>query len=236
MKINLLKKNKQYEGWELHNFDNAINFRKYQFRLLNKHIRGKVAEIGPGNGSLLEKYIKICSKIDLFEPSKKIFLNLRKKFSKKKRVKVINSKFKEKKNFYDCIIYLDVIEHIKNDKLEILKALNSLKKNGFLLINVPAFQFLYSQFDKDVGHYRRYNKKDFLKLLSKMKYSTVKMVYYDSLGLILYLISKIFLGANYKKKFSNKVKLWDKLIPISFLIDKSILNYFGKSLMVIIKK
>jgi phospholipid N-methyltransferase len=236
MKINFIKKNKQYEGWELHNFDNAINFRKYQFRLLNKYISGNVAEIGPGNGSLLEKYMKISSKIDLFEPSKKIFLNLKKKFSNKKKVKVINSKFKEKKNFYDCIIYLDVIEHIKNDKLEILKALNSLKKNGFLLINVPAFQFLYSQFDKDVGHFRRYNKKDFLKLLSKMKYSTVKMIYYDSLGLILYFISKIFLGSNYKKKFSNKVKLWDKLIPISFLIDILILSYFGKSLMVIIKK
>ena len=99
MKINLLKKNKQYEGWELHNFDNAINFRKYQFRLLNKHIRGKVAEIGPGNGSLLEKYIKISSKIDLFEPSKKIFLNLRKKFSKKKGLKLLIVNLKKRKIF-----------------------------------------------------------------------------------------------------------------------------------------
>ena len=47
------------------------------------------------------------------------------------------------------------IEHIKNSKAEIIKAFKSLKKNGHLIINVPAFQHLYSDFDNDVDVFKR---------------------------------------------------------------------------------
>ena len=40
---------------------------------------------------------------------------------------------------YNSILYLDVLEHIKEDEKEIIKAYRSLKKNGSLIINVPAF-------------------------------------------------------------------------------------------------
>ena len=48
-------KNK-YEGWELEYFDIATNFRKYQFQLIKNSIKGHVAEVGPGNGIIVEKY------------------------------------------------------------------------------------------------------------------------------------------------------------------------------------
>ena len=38
-----------YDGWELKYFDKAFNFRNYQFELVKKFIRGRVAEVGPGN-------------------------------------------------------------------------------------------------------------------------------------------------------------------------------------------
>ena len=117
-------------------------------------------------------------------------------------------------------MYLDVIEHIKNDKLEIFKALKSLKKNGYLLINVPAFQILYSDFDKDVGHFRRYDKLKILKLVNNSKYSRLNMFYYDSIGFFLSLLSKFLFRKNYKDNFSSKIKIWDRLIPISYLLDK----------------
>ena len=61
------------------------------------------------------------------------------------------------------------------------------------------------------------------------------MFYYDSIGFFLSLISKIF-TKNYKKNFKYKILFWDKLIPISKLLDRLLLNLFGKSLIVIAKK
>ena len=59
--------------------------------------------------------------------------------------------------------------------------------------------------------------------------------YYDSIGFLLSLISKITFS-NYKKNFENKIKIWDSLIFISKIIDKISFNSLGKSLLVVIKK
>jgi len=68
-------------------------------------------------------------------------------------------------NKYDGIILLDVLEHITNP-VDFLSVSNlSGKDNSFIIINVPAYQWLYSNYDLYVGHIKRYNKKDMEKLM-----------------------------------------------------------------------
>jgi SAM-dependent methyltransferase len=59
---------------------------------------------------------------------------------------------------YDAIILFDVIEHIESPTEFMSSALYHLKPGGYVFINVPALQSLYSKFDVSVGHYRRYSK------------------------------------------------------------------------------
>ena len=54
-----------YPGWELIYFDKANNFRSYQQNLIKKYIKGKVAEVGPGNGVNVELYHQLSNKLDL---------------------------------------------------------------------------------------------------------------------------------------------------------------------------
>ena len=69
-----------YQGWELEYFDNSKNFRNYQNDLIKNYIRGYTAEIGPGNGENLKLYLDRVEKVDLFEPSKILFENLKSKY------------------------------------------------------------------------------------------------------------------------------------------------------------
>ena len=56
----------------------------------------------------------------------------------------------------DCVIMLNVLEHIEND-LEALKAVHRLlKASGILLIEVPAGPYLYDGYDAALQHFRRY--------------------------------------------------------------------------------
>ena len=228
------KKN-HYDGWELKLFDNSNHYRNYQFDLIKNKINGYLAEVGPGNGKNIFWYFSRCKTIDLFEPSYNLFNILKKRFSNNKRINLNNKKFLGKSNKYDCILYMDVIEHIKNDKKEIKKAYRSLKKNGRLIINVPAFQHLYSKFDKDVGHFRRYNKNQILSLCNSLKINDIDMKYYDSIGYMLSLFSKLSVS-DYKKYFEKKIKFWNSLIFLSKIIDFFTMNMFGKSLIIIITK
>ena len=104
-----------------------------------------------------------------------------------------------------------------------------------MIINVPAFPHLYSKFDNDVGHYRRYNHNMLVNLTKKIRFSSLRMLHFDSIGYFLSLISKIF-SSDYKKNFAFKIKFWNSLIFLSKFIDKITMNSFGKSLLIIIRK
>jgi hypothetical protein len=229
------KKKINYDGWELKFFDKSKNFRNYQLQLIKKFIKGYIAEVGPGNGMNASSYIKYPKKIDLYEPTRKLYLQLKKSFKKNNKVSTYNKKFISQKEKYDSVLYLDVLEHIKDDKNEIIKAIKSIKKGGYLIINVPAYSHLYSKFDNDVGHHKRYEKKDIRIILKGLEFKKLDLTYYDSIGYMLSLLSKLT-SSDYKKKFEQKIKVWDFLIPLSKKIDYLISNLFGKSLLVILKK
>ena len=225
-----------YTGWELHNFDKANLFRTYQFHLIKKSIRGNILEVGPGNCIYLKAYSDLGKNITLIEPTRKYFKNLTKKNKNNKKIKVKKNTVNLKSNSFDTILYLDVLEHIKDDVSEIKKAYKLLKKNGTLIICVPAFQFLYTLYDKKIGHYRRYDKVSFRLLLKKCKIKHYKMRYFDFIGFFLILISKIIFKDDIKN-FPLKIKIWNMLIPVSFFLDFILMRlFFGKSLLIKIKK
>lgn len=72
---------------------------------------------------------------------------------------------------YDLIVILDVLEHIDDDlaALEILSA--RLKPNSWLLITVPAYQFLWSYHDEINHHKRRYTLKNLQRVVRQAGYS-----------------------------------------------------------------
>ena len=94
----------------------------------------------------------------------------------------------------------------------------NLKKKGFLIINVPAFNFLYTDFDKNVGHIKRFTKKDFLKLSKKFNLNIKKLEYYDSIGFFLILFSKFLFRYNLKSKnVSKNVKIFTRSFLYYFI-------------------
>lgn len=227
-----MSKNNIYDGWELEFFNNAKNFRNYQWDLIKDNIKKRILEVGPGNCVFLNRYYNISKEIFLFEPSEKIRIELDFKIKKFQEVKLIKE-FDNSK--YDTIIYLDVIEHIEDDEKEISNAYDRLNQNGHLIISVPAFQFLYTDYDKKIGHYRRYNKSSFKKILKKLDINNFKISYFDSIGFGLIFFSK-YLAVSNKVNFKKSISIWNFLVPISKLLDFFLNPFIGKSLMAIIKK
>src|SRR3989338_710783 len=79
-----------------------------------------------------------------------------------------------KNNSFDMVICMDVFEHIQNDMAASLEIHRVLKKGGFLLFSVPAFQFLFSSHDRYLDHKRRYQKfmiKDILSIFDNINIS-----------------------------------------------------------------
>ena len=59
---------------------------------------------------------------------------------------------------YDTIVMMNVLEHIEDDAAAVAALREGLKSGGRLVVYVPAFMLLYSKFDREIGHYRRYKR------------------------------------------------------------------------------
>ena len=217
-----------------HNFDYATFHINYCLSFIKKYLKGDILEVGAGNGSFTKNYIN--SKINSLILTDRDKYNTAEllKFFKNRKIKITNKSIDTIHKKFDAICYFHVLEHIKNDNLEIRKATNKLKKNGKLIILVPAHQRIYSNLDKYVGHYRRYEKKFFRK-----KYNLLRLIefkYLDSSGYILYILNKFFFK---KEQYPStlKIMIWDKIFtPISFILDFLFRYKVGKCILAVYKR
>ena len=222
-------------SWELEFFDAAKNWRRYQFENILKYINSSVLDVGPGTGNNIQYYKDKASQITLLEINKNLANSLKLKFDGDKKIIVLNTDIHSQEKKFDTILYMDVLEHIEDDEKEINKALKQLNSGGNLIFFVPAYQFLYSDFDKAIGHIKRYNKKFFLSFKKDENITIIELKYIDSIGFFIAVLNKLFNKDN-KESIGLGVKIWDKLIFLSKIMDLIFLNKFGKSLFCIMKK
>ena len=225
----------QYPEIATERFDDANFHIKYCLSFINKFIKGNIIEIGAGCGSFTKNYYdsKIKS-LTLTETDQLNIKNLQKKFEKNSNIRISDLSIDKIQSKFDTILYLHVLEHIKEDVNELKNAKNKLNDEGHLVIMVPAHQKIYGNLDKAVGHFRRYEKDFFKKNLLDLE--LVSFRYLDSMGYLLYYLNKIFFkNETFPSKF--KIFLWDKLFtPITILID-FLTNYsFGKCIVAVYKK
>lgn len=230
---------KAYEGSELETFAKAVNWKKYYVSFLKPYIKGHVLEVGAGIGGTT---VFMCDGSQTswicLEPDDKLSKQITQKIKKKQLpgcCKLFTGMLSDmpKKRQFDSILYIDVIEHIENDSKELQLAVKYLKPKGFLIIVVPAHQWLYSPFDKSIGHYRRYNKK-MLKSVIPAGLEQKKLIYLDSAGLLASSSNKI-LKQDYPTE--RQVLFWDRVIvSISKFTDKIFRYLLGKEVIGIWQK
>ena len=226
----------EYPGGELELFSKAVRWKKYLSELIGQYIRGDVLEVGAGLGSTTLAFMKdeverwVCLEPDI--SNIKILNNTLNEIDKIE-VRAGTIKDIDSSKRFDVILYIDVLEHIEDDKSEIKLAANLLSKEGRLVVLAPAFQFLFSEWDRALGHYRRYNA-EMLKSLTPHNLVFEKCRYIDSIGFLASLINRIILK---QKNISNsQIELWDRImVPLSRVTDILFHQYFGKSVLAVWK-
>jgi len=61
---------------------------------------------------------------------------------------------------FDLVTMFDLLEHVEDDPQALKETFRVLKRDGYLLLTVPAYPFLWSGHDEALGHWRRYRVRD----------------------------------------------------------------------------
>ena len=91
----------------------------------------------------------------------------------------------------DAVFTSNVLEHIQEDEKCLKEIRKALKPGGKIAIYVPAFEVLYSQLDRNVGHFRRYGREELISKLELAGFRVEKCIYSDSMGFLASLLVKI---------------------------------------------
>tara|TARA_B100001750_G_C15423047_1_gene553981 strand:- start:397 stop:1131 length:735 start_codon:yes stop_codon:yes gene_type:complete len=181
-----------------------------------------ILDFGAGSGTNIQM-LNSFGNVYVYEKNKKISDFLKEKFKSSENIKIVEDF--NNKDFFDLIVVADVIEHIKEDKLVLNQLSNSLKKNGKLLLTAPAYQFLFSNKDVTLHHYRRYTKTSLNKLFEE-NYTILKSSYFNFFLFlplcILILIMKIL-----KIQFIDSVEKKPNFLVNTFLY----LIFFSESIL-----
>ena len=130
---------------------------------------------------------------------------------------------------FNTVLYLDVLEHIAEDRIELAKAASRLTEGGSLIVLVPAHQFLFSAFDGAIGHYRRYSAAS-LRALAPPECRLVFCRMLDSAGFFASLANRLLLRS--ATPSPRQVAFWDKnFVPASRRLDRLVGYRFGKSIL-----
>jgi SAM-dependent methyltransferase len=135
---------------------------------------------------------------------------------------------------FDTVLYIDVLEHIEDDRGELARVVDHLAPNGTLIVLAPAHQWLFSSFDAAIGHFRRYRLAGLL-ALRPPNLAVVRARYLDSAGLLTSLGNRLLLKQSVPTP--AQIKLWDRvMVRASRWIDPILGFRVGKSVLVIWRK
>jgi SAM-dependent methyltransferase len=224
-----------YEGGELELFRRAANWKRYLARRMKAHIAGDVAEVGAGLGAMTAVLCGPAATSWLcLEPDAEMAAALEGDIAAGSLPAVCRAHEGTLATLadapaFDTILYIDVLEHIEDDCAELAGAARRLRPGGRLIVLSPAHQWLFSPFDRAIGHVRRYRLRDGARLRPPGM-TPVSAAYLDSVGLAASLANRLLLRSSMPSL--GQILVWDRLmVPLSRLVDPVLFGRLGKSVL-----
>ena len=130
---------------------------------------------------------------------------------------------------FDTILYIDVLEHIEDDRGELGLCAPHVRPGGHIVLLAPAHDWLFSPFDRAIGHFRRYS-------TSRLAHITPEGLelrsafYLDSVGMLASLANRALLKE--ASPTLRQIRFWDStLVRLSRVLDPVTGRRIGKSVV-----
>jgi SAM-dependent methyltransferase len=225
----------KYAGSELDLFREVRNWKSYWAGQIRPFIGGDVLEVGAGIGSNTEFLDAggpgrwVC-----LEPDPELTSQLAKNllYNSRSRYEIVCGTLGSMADrLFDTIIYIDVLEHIEDDRAELTAAAVHLRPNGRIVVLAPAHQRLFTPFDAAIGHFRRYSR-SMLQKLSPPSLRIEQLRYLDCCGLAASAANLLLLRQSMPT--AAQLQFWDHwIIPCSRVLDPFFMYSLGKSILAV---
>lgn len=226
-----------YVGDELDLFAAATRWKAYVRRRIAPYLGDEVLEVGAGLGGTTRAFCRGDERRwTCLEPDPALARRLASEQAAGRlpaRAEVVVGTLDDRlaHDRYDSILYMDVLEHIEGDRAEVRRAASRLRPGGFAIALSPAHQWLFTPFDRAIGHCRRYTRAT-LGSLTPPGLRLVRLDYLDSVGFFASLANRLLLSQ--AMPTPRQVAFWDNiLVRLSVGLDPLLRYRAGKSVLAV---
>jgi len=222
--------------------DLAVNYSAMLYSLIAPHLHGDVLEIGSGIGNFTKKIIDLdqvrsvtCSEIsyDCLAEFKRTVLPM----ENGSKVRLYEGDFNESdlSEQFDFIFSFNVLEHIQEDRKTISLINRYLKPGARLVLYLPAMNCIYGSLDRELQHYRRYNKSMMRVLFDGFPLQVERIKYFNSIGALGWFYTNRILKR--RSQSPEMVQFYDRYVfPTMNTVEKLLPTFFGANLLIVVKR
>ena len=231
-----------YVGKDLEAMSFAVNYHRWILEEFRPFLGRHLVEVGAGTGSFSEMLLdERPETLALIEPSE-MFEFLRQniaQFETAARVEYYRTIFtnaaESLRPVPDTILYVNVLEHIEDDRGELAKVYETLAPGGYCLVFVPALQALYGPFDEKIGHFRRYTKSEVADKARDAGFRVEKLKYFDFVGIFPWFVKYKLLKSD--SLAPGAVDAYDKYaVPVTKRFERLLPLPVGKNILAVLEK
>ena len=222
--LEVLTEAKNYNRWIAENFYSSI--------------QAPLLEFGSGIGNiseLISSYTPLC----LTDTDARMLAHLKNKFSHINDVSVDFLDITQPPpehlvESFQTVIGINVLEHVEDDQKALFHLGNVLKPSGRLLLLVPAKKWAYTDLDKQLGHFRRYEKKELAEKLVTASFQIEKLYFFNLVGLMSWIMRDKLQRSGGLRPY--QISSFDTIVPILKRVELKISMPVGISLIAIAQK
>lgn len=228
----------RYVGSELDLFAAAANWKAYVGRRVAPYLGRAVLEVGAGHGGTTRALVRHAragtARWVGLEPDPTLAARLAAAIAAGELPAYCEAAvgtLEDIRDRFDTILYMDVLEHIADDRAELARAADRLEPGGHLVVLAPAHPWLFTPFDAAIGHFRRYTRATLRDAAPpEAPLGLARLDYLDSVGLLASLGNRLILKSALPTP--RQIAVWDRLmVPLSTLLDPLTGRRLGKSVL-----
>jgi SAM-dependent methyltransferase len=215
--------------------ENSPNYLRWIADLVTPYLGHSVLELGAGIGSITTLYAD-GREVLASDLSSECVVALRQRFTDRPNVTVAQKDLREIRDegeTFDSILMVNVLEHIEDDAGVLRQLPRLLRPNGKLVIYVPALNGLYGEWDRKVGHYRRYSRWRLREVAREASLEVDELRYVNALAIPAWVA---FSGTNVDRTQAASLSVWDKTgVPLSRAIERHVRVPIGLNLLAVFR-
>lgn len=224
----------------LDSLEQAPRFNQWMFDRIKPFLGKRVAELGSGRGNL-SKLLKAHGGNTLLTDNREEYLNeLTQRWGHLPHVKVApldlidSAEYQALADFQtDTVVCLNVLEHIEDDVFVLQRLQQVLPRDARLVFLVPFNPKLYSNFDRELGHFRRYQKQELENKMTDAGFVVERQFFFNKAGVLAWFVGNTLCKQRTITRW--QLKVYNFLTPLFRLLDRC-LPMQGLSTIVVARK